>query len=50
MGMEKKVLFIEDEEALQRALGDALEKRGWHVFKAIDGEHGIEVAKKSCPV
>lgn len=47
--MEKKVLFIEDEEALQRALGDALEKRGWKVFKAIDGEHGVEVAKKELP-
>jgi DNA-binding response OmpR family regulator len=47
--MKKRVLFVEDEEALQRTLGDALEKRGWELFKATDGERGLELAKKELP-
>ncbi len=47
--MEKKVLFVEDEEALQRVLGEALEKRGWTVFTASDGESGLGLAKKELP-
>lgn len=45
----KKILFVEDEEALQRAMSDMLEQKGYQVFKAMDGERGIVVAKKETP-
>ena len=45
----KKILFVEDEEALQRAMGDMLEQNGYQVFKATDGEKGLVVAKKEIP-
>lgn len=45
----KKILFVEDEEALQRAMGDMLEQNGYQVFKAMDGERGLVVAKKEIP-
>src|SRR3989344_3905118 len=37
----KKILFVEDEEALQRA--------GYTVLKALDGEAGLAMAKKEIP-
>lgn len=45
----KKILFIEDEEALQRAVGDMLENSGYTVLKALDGETGLSIAKKEIP-
>ena len=45
----KKILFIEDEEALQRAMGEALQKKGYEVIKALDGETGISIAQKRSP-
>ena len=45
----KKILFIEDELALQKTLGSKLEKKGYEILKAMDGEKGIEVAKKEIP-
>lgn len=47
--MSKKILFIEDEEALQRAMGDTLSKNGYEVINASDGEAGIRVAKNDSP-
>lgn len=45
----KKILFIEDEEALQRTMGEMLEQNGYKVLKSLDGEAGISVAKKEVP-
>lgn len=45
----KKILFVEDELALQKTLGSKLEKRGYNIFEAMDGEKGIEIAKKEIP-
>ena len=45
----KKILFIEDEEALQRAMGDAMESNGYKLIKALDGEIGLATALKEQP-
>ena len=45
----KKILFVEDEESLQRVIKDALEKNGYGVISALDGENGIILAKKEKP-
>lgn len=45
----KKILFVEDEDALQRAMGEMLEQKGFNVLRAMDGELGIALAKKELP-
>ena len=45
----KKILFIEDEEALQSSMGEMLEKNGYAVLKALDGEAGVKIAKQKLP-
>src|SRR3989344_4007492 len=45
----KKILFIEDEEALQKVVKETLEKNGYDVFSALDGKEGIKVAKIERP-
>ena len=45
----KKILFIEDEYALQRALTKVFEEEGFKVLSALNGEDGIRVAKKELP-
>lgn len=45
----KKILFIEDESALQRAATQILAEQGYQTFSALDGETGIELAKKELP-
>lgn len=44
-----KILFIEDESALQRAASQVLSEEGFQVFSALDGETGLEIAKKEVP-
>ena len=44
-----KILFVEDEQALQRAMGDMLEQAGYKMLKALDGETGLAMAKKEVP-
>ncbi len=44
-----KILFVEDEESLQRAMGDSLIAKGYEVLKAIDGEAGLVIAQKQMP-
>ena len=46
---EKKILFIEDESALQKSLGDFLRNEGYEVISAVDGEEGIRLAKTGQP-
>lgn len=44
----KTILFIEDESALQKTIGGALEEDA-EVVSALDGEIGIRLAKKRLP-
>ena len=45
----KKILFIEDESALQDTLGGVLRKEGYNVISALDGEIGLKLAKEENP-
>lgn len=45
----KKILFIEDEPALQKTLGDFLRKAGFAVVSSFDGILGLEMARKEKP-
>jgi len=40
----KKILFIEDESALQKTLGEILKQEGYQVIPALDGEVGLRMA------
>jgi len=45
----KKVLFIEDEPSLQKALSLSLKAQGFDVLSAFDGESGLSMVKESKP-
>jgi len=45
----KKILFIEDESALQKTLGEILKQEGYEVTPALDGEVGLRMAKDKKP-
>lgn len=45
----KKILFVEDEESLQKVVKDTLEKKGYSVFSAMDGKKGIALALSEKP-
>jgi DNA-binding response OmpR family regulator len=45
----KTVLFIEDESAMQNALGAALEKEEFTVLQSLNGEDGLRLAKSEHP-
>ena len=45
----KKILFIEDEQTLQKTISRYLEQEGYQVNNALDGEIGLEIAKKEKP-
>ncbi|MDD5146691.1 MAG: response regulator [Candidatus Pacebacteria bacterium] len=47
--MAKTVLFIEDEAALQKSLGFALNNEGYEVVSALDGEAGLSLARAQKP-
>ena len=47
--MAKKILFVEDEPTLQKAVGEILTQEGFQVFSALDGEKGLELIKKEKP-
>lgn len=40
----KTILFIEDESALQKTLGEVLKQEGYEVLSALDGEVGLRLA------
>lgn len=46
---KKKILFIEDEEALQRALSEALTRSSYTIIQATDGEEGLAKARQESP-
>ncbi|MCD6429505.1 response regulator [bacterium] len=45
----KKILFIEDESALQKTLGESLRQEGFEIISALDGETGLNLAKAEIP-
>lgn len=45
----KKILFVEDEAALQQALGEALRQSGYAVVQAMEGDSGLRLAKTEAP-
>jgi len=45
----KRILFIEDESALQKTLGETLRENGYEVVSALDGESGVKLAKTKKP-
>ena len=47
--MSKKILFVEDESALQKTFGDVLTKEGYDMISALDGEVGLKLAKERKP-
>jgi DNA-binding response OmpR family regulator len=40
----KKILFIEDESALQKTFGEILQQEGFELISALDGEIGLKLA------
>ncbi len=44
-----KILFIEDELALQKSLGELLKSQNFEVVSAIDGETGVNLALEEKP-
>jgi DNA-binding response OmpR family regulator len=44
-----KILFIEDESALQKAFGDILSSAGYELKSALDGEAGLRMAESEKP-
>ncbi len=45
----KKILFVEDESALQRAVSRVLTDEGYKMLSAMDGEAAIAMAHKELP-
>jgi len=45
----KKILFIEDESALQKTFGEILKQEGYEMISALDGEIGLRLAKTKKP-
>ena len=45
----KKILFVEDESALQKAFSDILTQAGYKMVSALDGEIGLRLAKSEKP-
>lgn len=47
--MPKVILFIEDESALQKTVGEIVRKEGYEMISALDGDLGINLAKAKKP-
>ena len=45
----KKILFIEDESVLQKTFEKTLKGEGYEIISALDGEIGLNLAKKEKP-
>jgi DNA-binding response OmpR family regulator len=45
----KKILFIEDEFGLQKSVSEFLNKKGYKVIHALDGELGLNLAITESP-
>lgn len=49
MNKNKKILVIEDEATLQKALNEVLTGEGYQVFSATDGQKGLELVQEEKP-
>ncbi len=47
--IDKKILAVEDDQAIQKALTDKLRFEGFAVFTASDGKKALELAKSENP-
>jgi len=47
--MQKNILVIDDESALQKTLGEFLRTQNYNVISALDGELGIALAREKKP-
>jgi DNA-binding response OmpR family regulator len=47
--MKVKILLVDDEAEVLEFLGRRLEKKGFEVFTASDGVHGLEAARAHLP-
>ncbi len=45
----KKILIVEDEATLQKALQEVLTAEGYGVLSALDGSRGLEIAREENP-
>jgi DNA-binding response OmpR family regulator len=45
----KKILFIEDESALQKTFGEILNQEGYEMISALDGQTGLKMSKIKKP-
>jgi len=45
----KKILVIEDEATLQKALNEVLSNEGYEVISSLDGLRGLELAQEEIP-
>jgi two-component system, OmpR family, response regulator VicR len=45
----EKILLVEDDPMIQDALGYSLEKEGFEVLRAFDGEEGLKLARTCFP-
>jgi len=45
----KKILVVEDEATLQKALTETLVQNGYNVLNALDGLRGLEIAREEKP-
>ncbi len=44
--MQKRILFVEDEENMQKIMTASLKDEGFEVFSAYDGEVGIKILEE----
>lgn len=49
MNLNKKILVIEDEATLQKALCEVLSGEGYEVISSLDGLRGLELTKEEHP-
>ena len=47
--MDKKILIIEDEVTLNKSIAEFLAAENFEVVNALDGEVGLEMARKELP-
>ncbi|MFZ5559209.1 MAG: response regulator [Patescibacteria group bacterium] len=47
--MAKKILFVEDEPSLQKAISEVLIQEGYKVLSASDGEEGLKITREEKP-
>ncbi|MFA5777036.1 MAG: response regulator [Parcubacteria group bacterium] len=46
---KKKILIVEDDCILQKALQEFLVEEGFEIFCALDGEEGVKMGKEKTP-